>query len=152
MKIEIKSSTGLYAVNVNGSIADAKAEELCMLGLQHGLLARGVFAPARELVGSARKLEDCKPYDEEKAKKLKEMIANALAGYGTFAIECPEYVPGEGATPKFADAKKRVASKGGDAVRLRAMADAVGYTGTGMLDVENEDFLRAITDFVKNAI
>ena len=64
------------------------------------------------------------------------------------AAVTPEAIKSRIRRAALEDVKRIVIRKGGDAIRLRALADRVGYFGKGELTVENEAFLDATINYI----
>ena len=140
--IEIKTSTGFYAITLRGAIREDKVMALATAGIASDALYRGVFAPGREITGAKRKLEESAPFDSAKAAKLKAMVEKAVSESldNGFAIEVTEYVS---PTPSraYAEAKATLAKFESLPVwpQFLAKLGFVAHAGGDRLDVAGGD-------------
>ncbi len=100
--MKIETTTGKYAVIVNGEIRPEKVMELAVDGLCQGQLYRGVFAPARDYTGAKRKMEDSAAFDTALGERLRGDVAVAIRPFVTDAttVSVVEYVGGESSDSK----------------------------------------------------
>lgn len=127
---EIKTTTGRYAIAVNGNILPEKVQELAVLGLAQGVLYRGVFAELRETTGAKRKFEDSAAFDKAVADKVGSAIAEALAPFmGAAEVAVTEYVGGEASEVKFKAEKAKASEHESKGDLEQWLAEKIGFTG-----------------------
>lgn len=166
MKVQIKSTFGNFAYSVIAEVSDAQRDAMAAFGLLQIAQRKPATAAEKELgwAGAKKRPEGFKRTDiefsEANALVLKKHLeaAKLEIGEGDSAkeesllleVQVSEYVP-EKAEVKWKEEKAKIASKGGDAAKLLALATAVGFAekDASKLTVENLDFCKAIREFVK---
>lgn len=128
--MKIETTTGRYAITVEGSILTEKKDELALLGLSQGVLYRGVFAELREKTGAKRKLEDSAAFTQPVADAVGAAVMKALLPFmGATEVAVTEYSGGEAVALKLKGEIAKASeheSKGDLAAWLAAK---VGFTG-----------------------
>lgn len=152
-EIKVESTFGNYKWNASVIVGETQVDALLGMGILQILQRTPASVAEKAMAGYEKRppgfKRDSIPYSESGAKILMDAMEAAEVGKDDpLAIEVivGEYIPGEGAIPKFTDEKAIVTSKGGDATRLAATAKVVGYDGDD-LTVENTEFLRAIKTY-----
>jgi hypothetical protein len=160
--LSTKSTFGNYAFSAEAAVTEEQRDALAGLGLLQILQRTPSTKAEKELAGYGKKrpegfkrtdiafspagaavlkgfLEDAKVEMVVDGKEVEQPLA--------VDVSVSEYIPAS-AEMKWKDEKAKIASKGGDAAALAALAKAVGYTGTDLTE-ESVPFCQAIRAWVK---
>lgn len=161
--IKCSSTFGNFSVALEAEVSE---EQLAVLA-GFGLLQLAQRSPAskaeKALAGYEKRPEGFKresiAFSEANAKVLAGFMEDIKVEIGekeqplAVAATIAEYVP-TAAETKWKEEKAKIASKGGDENKLRALAEAVGYDqpNAALLTVDNLEFCAAIRKWVREQV